>query len=759
MVAVYTSDFSGPAFGTSSYPDYVDFGRAGNLLSGLAAYTPRPFSLSTDGSGIRTFGETVSDNYFSVLGVKPALGRFFTPEPAGTRVDPVVVLGYGLWQRVFGGTRDVLGRSVKLSGRDYTVIGVAPQGFGGSIRGVGSELWLPLATLPYLMPGSDELTNRGDRGLFLIGRLAAGMSVAQAEARLDVVGRQLHGAYAKAWTDHTGSAREVTVLPERATRVPPQMRGSVSRFMALLLGISALVLVICCANVANLLLARATARRRELATRLAIGGSRARVVRQLLTEGLVLAVLGGSAGVLLSLWATDMLSGLRPPVPVPVVLDFTIDSRILLFSLCATVLTTLASALVPALRATRLEAGAGLRMEAAGATVRHGRFGLRDGLVIAQVAVSLVVLAAAGLFLTSLRNATRIDLGFSAERAALMQVELGIQGYDEPKGRQFYAGLERRVRSIHGVEAASLAEIVPLGMARQRRGISVEGYQPGQGEEMEFGTNTVGTDYFKTLGIPLLRGRAFDERDREGAPPVAIVNQTFADRFWPGADPIGRRFSSGKGGTLEVIGVAANGKYVSLGEESQPYFYQPFLQTYEPDMVLQVRAAGEPRELLAALRAEAKVLDPDLPVELTTLDEHLGYAVLPQRLGATVLGAFGGIGVLLAALGLYGVMSYAVSQRTAEIGVRMALGASAGDVRRMVVRRGMLLALLGIGLGLAGAVAATRLLSGFLVGVRSTDPANLGAVVFLFAMVALLASSLPAHRAARLDPMRALRTE
>jgi predicted permease len=602
------------------------------------------------------------------------------------------------------------------------------------------------------------LTNRGDRGLFLVGRLRAGVTAAQAQSQLDVVAARLHGAYGRTWIDHTGRARVVTLIPERDARIFPTLRGPVTQFLALLMGVACLVLVICCANLANLLLARGTARRREVAVRLALGGSRTRLVRQLLTEGLVLAAAGGAGGVMLAAWATGALAGFEPPLPVPVALDFPLDARILLFTVLTTAVTVVLSALAPALRATRLESATALRGDM-GVTAVGRRIGLRDGLVVTQVAISLVVLATAALFLASLRNATRIDPGFRAAGLAMLRLELGIQGYDSVRGRSFYAELERRAKSLPGVDAASLAEIVPLGLARQRRGIEVEGYAPREGEEMEFGVNTVGAGYFETMDIALVQGRGFEPSDREGAAPVAVVNESFARRFWPGDNPIGRRFSTARGGTREVVGVARDGKYWSLTEEPQPHFYEPFAQAYEADMVLLVRTASDPRGILPALTREARALDPELPVEANTMTEHLGFALLPQRLGAVVLGLFGVVAASLAALGLYGVMSYVVSQRTAEIGIRMALGARPRDVRTLVVRRALALTLTGLGVGLAGALAATRVLASFLVEVSPTDPATLATVALLFTSVALLASWLPARRAASVDPMRALRSE
>lgn len=754
LIAVYTSDYSGPRFGSTSYPDLVDF-RAGTAdLLDLAGHMLQPMSAAAGGASFRAAGEVVTGNYFAVLGLEPAAGRLLAGDD-----DPLsVVISHGLWASRFGSAPDVAGRALRLSGRTFTVAGVAPPGFTGSTRGIGVDLWVPFGAIRELEPGRDLEGRRGARGLSLIGRLRPDVDVADAAARLEVVARRLHAEHGDIWSDVTSSPRVVTALPEREARIFPSIRGAVRGFLAVLMGIAGLVLVICCANLANLLLARGSARRREMAVRLALGGGRARLVRQLLIEGLALALLGGALGVLLAAWAADLLGRLRPPVPVPVALDFRVDARILLFALAATVGVTLLSALAPALRATRLEAGEGLRGEA-GTSHPGGRgFGVGDALVVAQVAVSLVVLAVAGLFLGSLREATRIDPGFATSGVALMRTELGVQGYDEARGRAFYGELLRGVRALPGVEAASIAQLVPLGFDRQRRGLEVAGYQPAPGEEMEFGVNAVGADYFRTLGIPIQRGRAFEERDRAGAAPVAIVNEAFARRFWPEAEALGRRIVIGEV-AYEIVGVARDGKYVSLGEDPQPYYYLPWAQAYEPDMVVQVRTAGDPRAILPALGALARALDPDLPIETTTIDRHLGLALLPQRLGAIVLGAFGAIGAALAALGLYGLMTYVVTRRTPEIGIRMALGATAADVRRLVVSRGMALTGAGLLLGLSGALLAGRLAAEFLFGIRPGDPATLATVAASFTLVALLATWLPAARAARLEPVRALREE
>ena len=754
LIAIYTSDFSGPAFGTSSHPDYLDFAAGTPGLAALAAASPRPFSVAAGGRSFRALGELVSHDYFAVLGVPLAVGSGFSGAGGATEA----VIGHGLWMRDFGGARDAIGRTIRLSGKTFTVVGVAPKGFHGSIRGVRMEVWTTLAAQGVLDPSDDMLINRGHRGLSLVGRLRDDATPETVQAQLALVAARLYAVHPERWTDVSGGSRRVSVLPEREARIFPSIRGPVAQFLGLLMGVAALVLVVCCANLANLLLARATVRRRELAVRLALGGGRSRLVRQLLTEGVVLAVLGGAVGIALAMWAADALGTFQPPLPVPVALEFPLDVRLLWFTVLISGATVLLSALLPALRATRLDAATALRGDlAAGASGR--RVTLRDALVVGQVAVSLVVLAAAGLFLTSLRNAAHIDPGFRAEGLATLRVELGVQGYDSTRGRAFYAELERRARGVPGVEAVAFAEILPLSLSGLRRGVEVEGYAPAEGEDMEFGANTVSAGYFQAMGIEVVRGRGFAPGDRTGAAPVAVVNESFARRFWPGNDPIGRRIATGRGGMRAIVGVVRDGKYRSLREAPQPHVYEPFEQVYEPDMVLIARARSEPQPLLGPLMGEIRALDPELPVEASTVEDHLGLALLPQRIGTAVLVAFGAVAALLAAFGLFGVMSYVVSQRTREIGIRVALGARPRDMRLLVVRRALVLTFAGLTLGLAAALAGARVLAAFLVGVEPTDPAILLSAAGLFTGVALLASWLPARRAAAVDPMRALRWE
>ncbi|MDP3773877.1 MAG: ABC transporter permease [Gemmatimonadales bacterium] len=759
LVSVYTSDFSGPRFGASSWVDYQDFKRVDGL-SGLASYAPRPFALAIDGETSRSFGEEVSGNYFGVLQVRPALGRFFLPaEDSTPGTQPVAVISHGLWQRTFGGERGVIGRAVTINGVSFTIVGVAPPGFAGSIRGIGAELWVPFLMHGVISPASEDLTNRSGRGIALMGRMKPGVTIEQVRAQFDVMARRLHDAYPDNWSNVRQEPRTIAVLPERDSRVPPQARGPVIGFMAMLMAVVGLVLLICCTNVANLTLARATARQREIAIRLAMGASRGRLVRLLLTESLLLSLLGGAAGALLAWWTTGALAAFQPALPVPLSLDLSPDARVLVFGLAVTAIAGFVFGLLPALRATRPDLVPALKDEVTAVGLGGRRYGVRDLLVIAQVSVSMVLLVMAGLFLRSLGNARSLDPGFDPRGVVMMTSDLSLQGYPQERARTFYAQLLERARALPGVRAASFAESVPLGLGFLRRGVQVEGYEARQGEDLEFGTNTVGPDYFATMGITIVRGRGIIEADNSGAPGVAVVNERFARRFWPGQDAIGKRISNDGEHWLEVVGVAKDGKYNTLGEEPAPYFYVPALQGGGRDMTLLVRTSGDPRATLGALGQLVKALDRDLPVQTATMEEHLGLSLFPLRIAATLLGIFGALGLALAGIGLYGVMAYAVAQRTRELGVRMALGATARDVVRVVVGHGARVVAAGVVLGLAAAFGFARLASSFLFGVGVADPVTFTGIPLLLAAVAVLAGYLPARRATRLDPMAALRSE
>ncbi|MDQ3518972.1 MAG: ABC transporter permease, partial [Gemmatimonadota bacterium] len=660
LVALYTSDFSGPRFGTSSYPDFVDFRtQASDVLADVTAQTARPMSLSTGSENTRAFGQIVTGNYFRVLGTTPALGRGFLPDEDITPGEKaVVVISHDLWQRAYAGDPGVVGRTLRLNGTTFSIIGVAPAGFSGMLRGVATDLWVPIMMSQMVGGGQETFTNRGDRGLFLTARLKPGATPQQAQSRFAVIAGQLHDAYPDSWTDMSENGRVITAVPERETRILPQVRTPALAGMGLLMAVVGLVLLICCANVANLLLARASARHREIAIRVALGASRGRLLRQLLTESALLAGAGAALGMLIAIWTTDIAMAFKPPLPVTIQIDLSPDARVLAFVVIVAVITGIIFGLVPAMRASRPDLIPALKAETVRAGVAGRRFGLRNILVVTQVTVSFVLLIVAGLFIRSLRNATTMDTGFNSNNLALATADLSLHSYTEARGRAFYADLEERVRALPGVRSTSLARSVPLGLSFDRAGIQIPGRERKPGEDMEFGWNAVGPDYFPMMEIPMDRGRSFNKQDRPGSAAVAVVNETFAKHFWPGESALGKTFSNGRS-TMEIVGVARDSKYGSLAEESRPFFYVAYEQQYDPGMTLQVRTVNDPAQMLAAIRREVRALDSSLPMQIITMDDHLAVSLLPQRVGATLLGVFGLLGLGLAAVGLYGVMAYA----------------------------------------------------------------------------------------------------
>ncbi len=759
-VGIYTSDFSSGPFGTSSFPDFEAIKAERSVFSGVAVYDLRPLALAVGDEAEMIIGQTVSGDFFPLLGAAPSAGRLLGPGDARVPgAEAVAVLSYGLWQRRFGGDAQIVGRDIRLNGHAFRVVGVAREGFGGLVRGIVADVWIPVTMIPVLDPTSDDLTSLGSRGFLMVARLRPGVTLAKAQARLTALARARFEQFPDWWRTVSGEGRQLTVLPESETRVPPRGRGIAVGAAALLMTAVGLVLLIACANIANLLLARASRRRREIALRISLGASRAQLIRHLLTESLVLAVLGAGAGLLLAQWLTGAAGAVRlPMLRGPIRLDSGLDARVLGFTGLLVVVTGVAFGLVPAVRASRPDLVAELKGEA---TAARGRwFSLRNTLVVAQVAVSLLLLVGAGLFLRSLGRAEAVDPGFDPANTVLMTFDLESNGFSEAQGRGFYDQLLERARALPGVELATLAQRVPLSDCCDRRGTTIEGYAPRPGESTEINSNLVGADYFRTLRIPLLQGRDFTPQDRVGAPLVAIVNQAFARRYWPGQDPLGKRlsFRGLEGPFAEVVGVVRDGKYRSLGEDPLPFLYVPFAQLYRSPMTLYVRTAGDPRELLPSLRAEVKALALGLPIiNPTTLEDAAAVALLPHRLGAVLLGVLGGLAAVLAMLGLYGVLAYSVAQRTREFGIRGALGADRRRLVAQVIGEGMLLSGTGAAVGLVLAAAATRLVRGFLFGVSPLDPAAFGAVAVLLAGVALAAGYVPARRATRVSPMEALR--
>jgi predicted permease len=760
IAAVFTSDYSGDRYGNSSYADYLDVRDRAQGFAGLVAYAFQPLSLSAGRAPEMVVGETVSGNYFTVLGVDAVRGRTLRPDDDSAGAAPVVVLSHALWQSRFAGDEGLVGRPLALSGQSFTVAGIAAPGFGGLTRGLQSQLWLPASARRVLRQGQDS-ANRGDRSVSIVGRLRPGVTGAAAQAQLDVIAAQLQREHPDQWTDARGGGRRLSLLPERRIRLDPQVQGPFFGFMGLLAVIGGVVLLIAGVNVANLLLTRHAARRQEVAVRLSLGASRHRLVRLFLTETLLVGALGGATGLLMASWAMDLLTAFRPPFPVPIQLEVGMDGRVLAFAAVLSLLVGAGVGLLPAAQASRPALMPDLKGDTLART-QAGRSRLRSAFVVTQVALSLSLLVAAGLLLRSLSHAAAIDPGFSARRGLLVSFDVSLTGHGEAQGRSFYQRLAERARTLPAVEAVSFTTSAPLALDWMRRAVWVEGEAGPAGGDREVAYSIVGPRYFETLGIRVARGRAFDERDREGAAGVVVVNEAFAHRHWPGQDPLGRRLSvtGAQGAYLEVVGVTGDGKYWTLGEEPRPFYYLPFLQNYQPSATLVVRTAGDPGALAPALRAAVSEVDPTVPVfGVHTLAEQVGTSLLPARVVGLVLALFGGLGVALACLGVYGVMAYAVAQRTREIGIRMALGAGRPQVLGLVLGEGARLVGLGTACGLALAVAGSRLITGLLYGVAPTDAGTLAAVTALFLAVALLACYLPARRATRVDPLTALRQE
>ena len=752
-----------------SYPDYVDYAHQTDIFSGVLAYDWIALNLGSSGQADRVQGVLVSANYFDVLNVKAERGRTFLSEEDQTPgASPVAVISHVLWQDHFGSDPGVIGKTVALNGQQFAIVGIAPVGFVGTEEAFPRDIWVPLSMRAQLRSGSsgaganrNPLDDRNARWCNVMARLKPDVSLRQAQARMEYLAGQLAAAHPE-----TNANRHITVYAAGNGR--PTFRTLLLPVTWILLAIVGLVLLIACANVANLLLARSTARRKEIAIRLALGASRSRLMRQLLTESALLALLGGCAGLVLSFWTTNLLMAVKPSVPLPVNVNLRTDWRVLVLTFVFSLLAGLIFGLVPALQASKPEVVPVLKDERSAFSYRSRLFSLRNVLVISQVAMSLVVLIGAGLFLRSLRNAQTINPGFDATRVLAMSLATGSQGYDETRSRLFYQQLINRVQALPGVESASIAQSAPLSFFYSPALAAptiVEGHEPPAGQNPPIiGNNTIGPNYFQTVGIPILRGRDFTEEVKQGAPKVVIINETMAHRFFANEEPLGRRLRvrprGGQPVSYEIIGVVRDSKYLSLGEDPAPFLFFPYLQNPFPVMTLLVRANGNPKNLTGAVRHEVQALDANLPpFNVVTLTENIDISLFPARFGALLLGGFGLLALVLATVGIYGVMSYSVGQRTHEIGIRMALGAQVNSVLKLVVGQGMLLAVIGVAVGLAAAFVLSRVVKSLLYGVSATDLVTFAGIALLLIVVALLACYIPARRAAKIDPMVALRYE
>ena len=750
----------GQGFDNDSYSNYLDIRARNTVFSGMYAYRlgPEPMSLRGKDGAERIYGEMVSTNYFNVLGTPPHIGRLFTSDdseqPAAT---PLAVLSHRFWMRRFNGDPAIVGQTLVLNGRPFMVIGVTPEGFHGTTV-LTSDLWVPVNMVGELASRLPPaiLTSRESAWLVMGARLKPGVTVGQAQAELANIGRALEQEFPDA-----NRGRGLRVV---ASSPVPGDGAPVAAFMAVLMAIVMLVLAIACANVAGVLLARATTRRREIAVRLAIGAGRGRLIRQMLVESTLLFLIGGSGGLVLARLMTGALLSLLPAVPLPVDVTLALDGRAVVFTLTLSLVAAILSGLAPAFHAARAEVVGALKSDTQGGPER---IWLRHAFVVSQVALSIVLVVGAGLFARALQRATEIDPGFDPHGVELATLDLSLGGYTADTGRVFARELIRRVRETPGVQAAALSAVMPLGdRGIGLGGLAVPGVELRNGRRFfDVDWNVITPGYFATMKMALLTGRDFSDADREGTPSVVIVNETAARQWWPRQDALGKTLLQETGRpdapdavrTLTVVGVARDSKYRNLGEDPRPFVYVPIQQQYLSRTVIAARSAHGQR-LAGELRALLASMNPNLPiVQALTFDAYSQLGLLPQRIAASVAGSLGLVGVLLAAIGIYGVTAYMVSNRTREIGIRMALGAERASVVRMVLRQGLTLTMIGAAIGLAVAAAASRLLGSLLFGVGATDPLTFIGSTLLFFVVGAAACYVPARRATAIGAMDALR--
>lgn len=779
LVELYTGEREKP-YETSSYPSYLDFRERNEVFTGLAAYSIWQFKLGGGTDQVeQVWGETVSGNYFDVLGVSAFRGRtFIAEEDAVPNRNPVVVIGHSLWQRRFHSDPSLIGKTITVNNQPLTVAGIMPPQYTGMMRGLASEIWVPAMMIPALEPslGEARLNSRRARWVTMVGRLKPGTTIDQARARFELLSKEMQAAHPDEWAEKEGnSVRElfVSVLAESQTRVHPQMREAAYAIAALLFVIVNLVLLIACMNLASMLLARAVARRNEIAVRFALGASRRRIIRQLLTESVLLSTIAGIAGILFAVWLLDLLMAFMPALPegVRLALDLQLDWRVVVYTIAISTLTGVFFGLAPALQSSKADVSTVLKDDSTVATGRYRKSRLRMSLVVAQVAFSLLLLIGAGLVLRSLEKIRPTRLGYTSDNIVVAPLALDEREYDRRKGHEFYRNVSERVGGLPGVQAVSLFEGLPGGfMSQTRRSVEIEGYKPVPGESLHLDSVIVGPRYFSTMKVPFIQGRDIDERDQDGAPCAAIVNEVFAQRYFGGAgQSLGKNLSRTSSRTkekqvCEIVGVIRDNNWHALQKDIPPVFALALLQSDSRRMTLLVNTASDPGSVVAGVRRAIQELDPNLPVtDVQTIGENFSVTLYPFRLLAVVMGACGLMALLLATIGIYGVVSYSVAQRTREVGIRMALGAVRGDILRLVVGQGMILVVWGLALGLLLGFTLTRVLTSsifeteLLFGVSATDSLTFAGVTMLLAFVALAACYLPALRATKVDPVVALR--
>ena len=744
------SEHPSPPF---SYPDFVDVRENNKSFSGMLGYHDDYISITGSAKPERVYGALTSADYFEVLGVQPYLGRTLISTKANERAGAaIVVLSYGLWQNQFAGDPEILGKTIQLNLRPFTIVGVAPKGFRGCKSGLHTDIFLPLAADGQIW-GNDRIDKRGVSWLNVLGVLRPGVDTHQADTELNVLMQRISAQYP---AEHRG-ANQISTDP--LWRSPFGANVYMAGTLPILLALAAVLLLLACANVANLLLVRSVARRREFAIRLSMGAGRWTLVRQLMGENLLLALAGGAVALSCTVWTSKILGTFLSAAVLPLALNGELDRRVMTATMLVSVLTALISGALPALRATRISPGAVLKDEALNTSAGLHKSRLTSSFVIAQIALSLLLLTCAGLFVRSLEKAQRTDPGFDPNHMLLVTFDLRPMGYSDVTGKELQRQVLLRVRQLPGVQSATMADFAPLTFTIHSDGVFPEGYLPRLHEDMDTDRGDIGTDYLATLRTPLLAGRDFNDADTANGDKVAIVNQAFVDRYWPGQQAIGKRVQF-SGQWRRIVGIIANGKYRRLIYDPTPLILTPLTQRYQSEVTLQVRTSGEPLAMASAVEQAIHSLNADLPLYgVTTLKEKMQLGSVFERIAVAFAGSFGLLALLLAGVGIYGVVSYTTRQRTHEIGIRIALGAGKGAILRNVLRQGLILTVAGLTIGVLASLMVTRFLRTVLIGVAPTDLFTYATVAIVLCMVAMFACYLPARRAAAVDPAQALRSE
>ena len=739
-------------FDAVSWPDLVDFRRSCTLCDSLIAEKIMGATLSIGDRAEYGVGSLVSSNYFDAMGVSPFMGRGFRPEEDyGRNAHPVAVISYQLWQNRFRGDPNIIGKTQMLNGLPHTIVGVAPKGFYGTFVGYSWQFWVPISMQERFEPGGYKMENRGERWIEGFARLKPGVTAEQAQSEISAIAQRLENSYPA-----MDKGRGIKLLP--LWKAPFNGSSVMLPTLGIALGIGAFVLLIVCANVSNLLLVKFIAQRHEITARLALGAARGRILQQLLTEGLMLSAIGGSGGIVLAYWCRNLMALLVPSRGVPIFMPGRMDWRVLVLTVGVCMTTTVLFALVPVFESRKVDIASALKSESGTVTGSRGRARIRAGLVVIQVSLSFVLLVGASLVVLSLNKIRTGNPGFSMDGVLNTAVNLMASGYDTQRAKNFQDAFMQRVQALPGVESAAYARVTPFSYRSYTAApIAVDGFQPAPNEQPTLEYNEVSPDYFRTMGISLISGREFTRADNETSPPVAIVNEVMVKQYWHGENPIGERLQV-NGRWLQVVGVAKVSKYRSILETPQPFFYVPLRQNFAPTVGVNIRTQ-QPADVIArALASEVHALDPDLaPYAVITMREQVERATQSQHVAVTLLSVFGGLAVLLAAIGLYGVMSYAVSQSTRELAVRMALGARTADLLRIVLSQGLSLTGAGVIVGTIIALGGTRLLGYLLYKVSPRDPVAFASAFAIMMLASVTACLLPAWRAMRTDPVRALR--